>query len=388
MAVGLVAALAGDSAQAERQLEAATPGLSGADAQLAQVLLSLARQARDCELPTGARATSAVAAPPDRHATSAVVMMNARAPAGLNRGPESLDLPFDVEPPSADPAPLPFELEARARAVPEQRYDDRTAALVASLLIAMPRLRVTGVDAAADPLAQLLPADVEAPEAWRAYALRAAAELLLRAGREREGLACLGDAIKRYEGLGDAVGAGACHLLRGDLLCTPFSPAGLGFAIVESQFGAGSELPWSLEGREPRQAATAPDLAIAAYELARACFGGAGVVAPRALATLALRDGFVAHLAGDSRTARAQATGARTVFDAAGDTRGARLATMHATVYAIAGDDSGSVAEAELKRDMRRIGAGRGRRRLRARTRPRPPARAGGTTLAHARHRP
>lgn len=360
LAVGLVAVLRGDCGQAKTRLAAAQAGLSGADAQLARVLLALAQQTGDIELPTGARATSVIAPPPQLHAASAEVMLNARVPLARN--------PADEPPPVsgevlelAPPEPLPFELELRARALPDEDFSDPTAALIAAVLLGLPDLRARGVAAQSTPLDVLLPADlaVSVPDAWRAYALRSGAEILHRAGRSAEAFERLDEAIALYEQLGDAVGAGACHLLRGDLELTPFSPLGLGFALVESQFGAGGELPTLHEERERgRLDAPAAQAAAAAYERARGCFTRPGVVAPRAHAALALREGFAALLAGRPPTdAVGLALKAHDGFKAAGDSRGARLANAHAAVAAIECMDLGLLDALESYRTAMKIGA-------------------------------
>jgi CHAT domain-containing protein len=141
--------------------------------------------------------------------------------------------------------------------------------------------------------------------------------------RAREFLAQASDIYSRA---GDRAGVGVCHMTRGDWLAAPYSaPEVWNQAMREDGKlgflpGAGPPGPPG-PGREDLAAARA------AYAQAGELFLAAG--APRGLAALRLRDGYLAAVEGDYGRAGEHAGEARRTFEEAGDCLGAWVARAH-----------------------------------------------------------
>jgi CHAT domain-containing protein len=132
-----------------------------------------------------------------------------------------------------------------------------------------------------------------------------------------------------YRQAGDLAGQAVCEMTRGDWLAAPTtSPVAWNFVLKEGL--AGNDLGWEAESREFDGSAADPDGARQAYGQATRLFEAAG--APRGLAALRLRDGYLAALAGDYSAAAGHADGAGDAYVSAGDHLGAWAARCHAAL--------------------------------------------------------
>lgn len=176
---------------------------------------------------------------------------------------------------------------------------------------------------------------IVSPPSWIAWGRYAAADSTRRAG-DRDGAdKLLATALDVYRTAGDEAGEGICELAMGDWDAAPFSsPLNLNLAIRES-VSEGSDLDWQLEAAE--SALDGSDLLAArrAYDRAEAAFTAA--VAPRGLAAVALRRGYLASLAGDHDDAAARCAAAAAAFEDAGDLVGTHVAAIHTALARIAG---------------------------------------------------
>jgi CHAT domain-containing protein len=213
----------------------------------------------------------------------------------------------------------------RATVTDATRWRDEAPAWVLEQVLAVPD-RVAAIP---DP-----------PPAWSAYMDWLAADLYRRARQSAQASERLAQARARSVASGDAHGVALCDLTRGDWLAAPFSsPLALNLAIVESTTDT-NELDWGLEAREGSMADADLAGARAAYSGARALLRDAH--APRAIAALDLRAGYLAAAEGDFAAARELASSARASFEACGDNANAVLASIHA---ALAGIGAGALPE-------------------------------------------
>jgi tetratricopeptide (TPR) repeat protein len=154
------------------------------------------------------------------------------------------------------------------------------------------------------------------------------ADLYRRADQAGEAWNLLVRARQGYERAGDAAGMANCLLMEGDIACAPFSsPLVWNLALQDSSSEA-SHLPVTVEAdefRTPSRAAVAE--AHQRYDEAYRLFDQAG--APRGVAAVQLRRGYVAMLADEFAGARDFAARAHETFVACGDARGAGLAKTH-----------------------------------------------------------
>ena len=194
-------------------------------------------------------------------------------------------------------------------------------------------------------LDQLLPSllsleEAGVPRGWAAFGRLGAADACRRAGEPARGQALLAAALEAYQEAGDAAGQGVCHLVGADWMAAPFSsPLDWNLAVRESA-SEGSDLDWRVEAAEAGEEGMDLDGARAGYDLAAARFEEAG--APRGLAAVELRRGYLAVLAADHERAAAHAGASRDRFTAAGDTAGAGIAAIH---HALARIGAGALAE-------------------------------------------
>jgi tetratricopeptide (TPR) repeat protein len=178
------------------------------------------------------------------------------------------------------------------------------------------------------------------PRGWVAFGRLSAADACRRAGDPARAQALLAAALEAYGEAGDAAGQGVCRLVGADWLAAPFSsPLDWNLAVRESA-SEGSDLDWRLEAAESGEEGIDLDRAWAGYDLAAARFAEAE--APRGLAAVELRRGYLAALAADYERAAGHAGASRDRFAAAGDTAGANIAAVH---HALARVGAGALAE-------------------------------------------
>jgi CHAT domain-containing protein/tetratricopeptide (TPR) repeat protein len=195
-------------------------------------------------------------------------------------------------------------------------------------------------------LDQLLPSllvleqEPDVPRSWVAFGRLGGADACRRAGDPARAQALLTAALEAYGEAGDAAGQGVCQLVKADWLAAPFSsPLDWNLAVRESA-SEGSDLDWQLEAVESGDGGMDLDQARAGYGLAAARFTEAA--APRGLAAVELRRGYLAVLAADYELAAAHAAASRDRFLAAGDSVGANIAAVH---HALARVGAGALAE-------------------------------------------
>jgi tetratricopeptide (TPR) repeat protein len=155
----------------------------------------------------------------------------------------------------------------------------------------------------------------------------AAADLCRRAGQLERAQQHCDSALQAYQGIGDAVGEAVCYMIRGDWLAAPYSsPLVWNFAMRDSS-SEGSNLSWVWEAAEGSRAGLDIVGAREAYQTAETLFAQAN--APRGMAALALRRGYLAMLADDYATAAVQAQRAAQAFADCGDWCHHWLAQVH-----------------------------------------------------------
>ena len=180
-----------------------------------------------------------------------------------------------------------------------------------------------------------------------AFADLASADLCKRAGNTKSGFEFLNRALAVYQQSGDAAGMGACRMMGGDWLAAPFStPLVWNFAIQEGN-SSGSDLAWTLEAAEFGCQFADFDKAAAEYEEAEKLFRSAQ--APRGLAHIHLRRGYLAMQREDHPAALDYAARSQQGFEVCGDVLGFWLAQVHRILGRIcAGQypEEGRVAEA------------------------------------------
>lgn len=134
-------------------------------------------------------------------------------------------------------------------------------------------------------------------------------------------------ALAGYQSGDDPAGVAACYMMWGDWLSAPFStPLVWNFAI---QDGAteGSNLSWTLEEAEFDHQNLDETNALGAFQEAERLFRTAG--APRGLAAIEIRYGYLAFLRGDYQAAVRHAQQAGVLFQETGDWAGYWLAEAH-----------------------------------------------------------
>ncbi|MGH2541174.1 MAG: hypothetical protein ACRDIB_00160, partial [Ardenticatenaceae bacterium] len=172
-----------------------------------------------------------------------------------------------------------------------------------------------------------------APPSVHAYGDLSTADLYKRAGDLTQAETYRQRAQQRYERANDLIGSAVCRMMQGDWLAAPFSgPAVWDFSIQDSG-SAGSDLSWTVEADEFNEAGRDPERARAAYEVAERLFRQAN--APRGLAALRLRFGYLAMLADDWAGAIEHVVESQRAFDAAGDRLGGWLAAAHSALARI-----------------------------------------------------
>ena len=185
-----------------------------------------------------------------------------------------------------------------------------------------------------------------ADQALLAYADLSAADLCQRAGNLELAEQFLHRAIAIYQQNSDSGGAAACQMMWADWLAAPFTtPRVWNFAIQESS-SSRSDLAWTLEADEWSHVGANLSKARQMYDEAKEMFQMAG--APRGLANIELRYGYLGALEGNYTSAIDHAREAGRAFADCGDRLGYWLAETHRVLSRIgAGQypEEGSVAE-------------------------------------------
>jgi CHAT domain-containing protein len=165
--------------------------------------------------------------------------------------------------------------------------------------------------------------------AFAAFSDLAVADLHRRAGDLTEADRFLDRARQTYEGAGDAAGVAVCSMTRGDWHCAPFStPIDWNLALVDSS-SEGSNLAVSIEAVEfSGGTAASYDEAVRLFEQASA---------PRGLAAVNLRYGYLEMLKDDYAAAARYALQARDGSASCEDWRGYWLAQTHLAMCQLAG---------------------------------------------------
>jgi CHAT domain-containing protein/tetratricopeptide (TPR) repeat protein len=170
-------------------------------------------------------------------------------------------------------------------------------------------------------------ASYEAAPSLLAYADLAAADLCQRAGDSQKGVGYLRRAWEVYEGSGDAAGLGACQMMYGDWLAAPFSSPQVWNLALQESSTSGSYLAWPLEAAEFGHEGADLAAAEAAYAEAERLFQAGN--APRGVAHVYLRRGYLAMLQDDWPGAAGYISQAQDGFEACGDLLGYWLARTH-----------------------------------------------------------
>jgi CHAT domain-containing protein len=189
-----------------------------------------------------------------------------------------------------------------------------------------------------------------------AYTMLVAADFAWRGRRYDVAPAFLQEAFQGYTLAADTVGTATCLMTNGDWMAAPFSsPLKWNFALQTSA-SEGSNLSWTIEAVEFTQQGANLEQALATYQSAEALFRQAN--APRGLASIQLRYGYLAMLRDDYLAAAAHARAARQAFDECGDWMGYYLAQTHLILSRVG---AGEVAEQrELAQEVGRWGATEG----------------------------
>jgi CHAT domain-containing protein len=226
-------------------------------------------------------------------------------------------------------------------------FDQRTAGEPSPLAVMAASQALQGLGAAAGALDD---------DRLAAYVVVVAADAARRLGNLQEAEALLASAEEAYREAGDAVGLAVARLLRGDWWAAPLStPSVLNLALSASP-NADSSLGWSVEDAEIARSGLDPARARVAYAEAERGFRRAG--APRGVAALDLRYGYLATIEGDHRGALAAYGRAAEGFAACGDGLGLWSARIH---HALARVGAGERPEdRETARALGTWGAGSG----------------------------
>lgn len=235
-----------------------------------------------------------------------------------------------LEPQISDPA---LQLEARLVGVClPSLLQARTFALQADQASA--ELATQLRDLAVQAPQTLQQAALDASPSLRAYADLAAAELHQRLGQSELAEQLLAQASAIYSAAGDAAGAAVCRMRRADWTVASFSSPLVWNLALQSSTTAGSDLSSTIETREWSRATVDLAAAQAAYAEAELLFQQAQ--APRGLAWLQLRRGYLALLADDFADALVAVEQAETQFATSGDRLGYWLARVQAALLRIA----------------------------------------------------
>lgn len=246
------------------------------------------------------------------------------------------------------PIALSQEVEARRRWFRSQVQDPFTQVLnrlISSLLPAVPTSRALFRKAATETTPAPLNAmqfnaveqkileirrqveQVMGLSPWLGYIDLVFANLYCLVGRREETTARLSQARELYQQMGDAAGVANTHMAEGDWLAAPLSaPEAWNYYLRDNGL-PGSALAAFLEQREFERAALDLDGARRAYDQAEALFQQAA--APRGLAALQLRRGYLAICNDEYRVAAEHAKQAQMLFEEAGDHLGAWTACVH-----------------------------------------------------------
>jgi CHAT domain-containing protein len=173
-----------------------------------------------------------------------------------------------------------------------------------------------------------------------AYLDRVIADLYHRVGDHGRAREYLERSASVYRSMADWAGLAGCSLVQGDWIAAPYSsPAVMNAHLVEGMGDTGNP-SWSIESLELEHPGGAITQARRLYDEAEAGYQRAG--APRGIAAIALRRGYLAARAGDHGAAVGFATMARSGFEAAGDHLGAMAATVHLSLHRVG---AGELAE-------------------------------------------
>ncbi len=161
-----------------------------------------------------------------------------------------------------------------------------------------------------------------------AFAFWCCADLCYRAGERDMAQQFVERARLTYKDANDPEGLALCHMTEADWRCAPFStPAAWNLAVQESS-SEGSQLAVSLEADEfVMPSSDAVIKARDSYSQAEQFFQQAG--APRGVAAIHLRYGYLSMLSGDFSASSQWAEGAGARFEDCGDGRGFWLAQAH-----------------------------------------------------------
>lgn len=184
-----------------------------------------------------------------------------------------------------------------------------------------------------------------ASEPMLAYIDLVEADLHRRAGLLDDAEMLRARAQATYARLGDEAGVGLCEMTRGDWRAAPATSPLLWNLVIQESGSEGSDPDPASMALARRQAPSGRDIAAAraAYTLARASFAAAR--APRGLAALQLRDGWLAAAESDYVSALRQTRAAQAAFAAVGDAIGQQVATAHAALAAVGAHRRASAAD-------------------------------------------
>jgi CHAT domain-containing protein/tetratricopeptide (TPR) repeat protein len=166
-----------------------------------------------------------------------------------------------------------------------------------------------------------------------------ASQTYWRSGDRQRGLQSLEQAYEIYFSNGDLAGAATCLMTRGDRFVAPAGTP----ETLNHNLRANFRLSFVLRGStsiEPDPDSI--DLPAARSDYAEAANLFRAADAPRGLAALRLRDGYLAVLGSDFDLAEQHALEARSAFDDVGDALGAWIACTHQALHRIG---AGKVAE-------------------------------------------
>jgi CHAT domain-containing protein len=188
---------------------------------------------------------------------------------------------------------------------------------------------------------------------WLAYLALLEADFNRRAREYDQAASALAQAKALYEQAADVAGLAAAWLMAGDWSAAPLSTPGVWNFIVTASsllINADSSLPPFLNEAERDRSRLEPAQARTTYAQAETLYRRAG--APRGLAALHLRYGYLAVLDGDYPTAIQEAGRAAESFQASGDRLGYWCARTHQALARI-----GAGEFAEDRETARAIGA-------------------------------
>lgn len=173
-----------------------------------------------------------------------------------------------------------------------------------------------------------------APDILRAYANLVSADLFWRRRNALLAKQFVTKAHQIFNDTQDFAGMGACNVMWGDWFAARFSnPLVLNFSVEESSTG-GSSLAWNTEKEEFTHNLSDVDQTKAAYTFAEDYFIKAD--APRGLAHVQLRYGYLAFLQKNYAEAISYIQKAQDLFSQSGDRLGYRLAQIHNILMGVA----------------------------------------------------